>query len=74
MTSMPHGRLEWGEMDKMSGRNNILPEKREVRSDKKKSGSVSQPDKSKSASKKEKKKYNDQYGHWQTKKSKRKRR
>lgn len=70
--SRPHGRLKPGEIDNMSGTKNIMPPKKDNKSggkakkSKKKSGKVGK------TSKKSDEKNNDQQGHWQTKKSKRK--
>lgn len=70
--SRPHGRLKPGEVDNMSGTKNLNPVKKNKRSGKKAKKANEKSGKSKKMSKKSDEKNNDQQGHWQTKKSKRK--
>jgi len=70
--SRPHGRLQPGEIDNMSGKENFMPVKKSDDSGESNKKSGSENVKSKKMSKKEQEKYNNQYGHWQTKKNKRK--
>lgn len=70
--SRPHGRLKPGEIDNMSGAKNIMPPKKDNKSGGKAKKSNGESGKSGKMSKKSDEKNNDQQGHWQTKKSKRK--
>lgn len=70
--SRPHGRLESGEIDNMSGTKNIMPPKKDNKSGGKAKKSNEKHGKGEKASKKSDEKNNDQQGHWQTKKSMRK--
>ena len=70
--SRPHGRLKPGEVDNMSGTKNIMPPKKDNKSGGKAEKSNEKPGRVGKASKKSDEKNNDQQGHWQTKKSKRK--
>ncbi|MDP3914743.1 MAG: hypothetical protein Q8R96_13510 [Bacteroidota bacterium] len=70
--SRPHGRLNPGEIDNMSGTKNNMPPKKNNKSGRKGKKSNEKSGKSSKMSKKSDEKYNDQQGHWQTKKSKRK--
>lgn len=72
ISSRPHGRLKPGEVDNMSGAKNIMPPKKDNKSGGKAKKANEKSGKSKKMSKKSDEKNNDQQGHWQTKKSKRK--
>lgn len=69
--SRPHGRLKPGEVDNMSGTKNIMAPKKNNKSGGKAKKSNEKSGKSSKMSKKSDER-NDNQGHWQTKKSKRK--
>jgi hypothetical protein len=69
--SRPHGRLKPGEVDNMSGTKNIMPPKKNKKSGGKAKKSNAKSGKSNKMSKNADER-NDNQGHWQTKKNKRK--